>query len=497
MVAPPIPHDEAARQARLDRFQVVDTPAEPPFDNIARLAAHVCGVPIALVSLIDRRRQWFKARVGFEAAETNRDHSFCAHAIGGDEPLVIADARSDPRFFDNPLVTRDPHIRFYAGVPLRIGPGSALGTLCVIDRVPRQLSQAQMDALRLLADQVSRELELRAQLSAKSPQADSPPAGDLDGDTIRRTHVGSGSFDAVASPARSGPRATDLPPVRTGVRLEERYQIEAPLGQGSMGFVFAAQDLQHKRPVAIKFLRSSAHREEEAIERFAREARAVMGLGSEHVARVYDVGNTEDGVPYIVMERLQGEELGRAIARLGRLPGRETARLLLQICEVLAEAHDAGIVHRDLKPANLFLVGDGTRPPRLKLLDFGVAKLAPARAGQGGFDATGAFTLLGSPSYMSPEQVLSEPSIDGRADIWSLGVVMFEMLTRRLPFEGDSLNAVCHGVLSAPTPQLHAFAPELPSSFQHVIERCLRKRREERYASAWELARDLAALANS
>ncbi|HEY0712296.1 MAG TPA: protein kinase family protein, partial [Polyangia bacterium] len=245
MLAPPIPTDEAERQAKLDRLQVLDSAPEPPFDNIARLAAHVCGTPMALVTLVDRRRQWFKARVGVKHIETQRDTSFCAHALIDNQPLVVPDARNDPRFFDNPMVIAEPNIRFYAGIPLRTGPGSALGTLCVIDRVPRELSSAQMDALRLLAEQVARELELRSQLRAQHAVPTASVAADLNGDTIRRTRIPTGDFDAVASPAVAV--APELPPVRTGVRLEERYQIEEPLGQGSMGFVFAARDLVSDR----------------------------------------------------------------------------------------------------------------------------------------------------------------------------------------------------------------------------------------------------------
>jgi serine/threonine protein kinase len=275
------------------------------------------------------------------------------------------------------------------------------------------------------------------------------------------------------------------PPVHAGVRLEDRYQIDEVIGRGSMGFVFAARDLREGRPVAIKFLRRPPVGGDDAVERFAREARAVMNLKTDRVARFYDVGNTDEGVPYIVMERLHGEELGAAIGRLGPA---DAVDIILQSCEVLGEAHDAGIVHRDIKPANLFLTrgADGARV--VKVLDFGIAKFIPR--GGGDPSLTLASTLLGSPYYMAPEQVLGDREIDGRADIWSLGVVLHEMLSGEVPFCGESLAVVGAAVLHAAPPALDHVAGPLRA----VVDRCLRKERGERYASVWELARDLAPL---
>lgn len=159
--ASPGPGDEPARLAALERYAILDTPSEPAFDELVRLASRICGTPIALVSLVDATRQWFKARVGLEANETPRDWAFCAHAIQGRGLFEIVDAADDPRFRDNPLVTADPRIRFYAGMPLETPDGHALGTLCVIDRVPRRLTPEQSDALAVLARQVATLLELR------------------------------------------------------------------------------------------------------------------------------------------------------------------------------------------------------------------------------------------------------------------------------------------------------------------------------------------------
>ena len=158
----PVPATEQARLEALDRYEILDTVAEPAYDDITRIASHIAQTPIALISLVDGERQWFKSTVGLPVAETPRDHAFCAHALlDSSQPLAVTDARLDPRFADNPLVTGKPDIRFYLGAPLVTPDGHALGTLCVIDRAPRQLSAEQVEALTALSRQVVTLLELR------------------------------------------------------------------------------------------------------------------------------------------------------------------------------------------------------------------------------------------------------------------------------------------------------------------------------------------------
>jgi GAF domain-containing protein len=160
----PIPKDESKRMATLRKYHILDSPAEAEFDNLTAMAAHICGTPVALITLIDSDRQWFKSKVGISLSETSRDMAFCAHAIMVREIFVVPDASRDKRFAANPLVRASPKIRFYAGMPLVTANNQALGTLCVIDRVPRKLTREQMDALKALSRQVMAQLEARRQL---------------------------------------------------------------------------------------------------------------------------------------------------------------------------------------------------------------------------------------------------------------------------------------------------------------------------------------------
>lgn len=157
----PLPTNETERLHLLKLYNILDTASEKAFDDLTRLAASICRVPISLVSLVDEDRQWFKSRFGLEAAETPRDAAFCAHAILDEEVLIVEDATADPRFADNPLVTGAPHIRFYAGAPLQVESGHRFGTLCVIDTVPRTIDASQLESLRILRDAVTTQMELR------------------------------------------------------------------------------------------------------------------------------------------------------------------------------------------------------------------------------------------------------------------------------------------------------------------------------------------------
>ena len=245
-------------------------------------------------------------------------------------------------------------------------------------------------------------------------------------------------------------------------------------------------DLQQK--VAIKFLHPLLAEREDAVERFLHEARAVVRIESEHVARVLDVGRLEGATPYLVMEFLEGEDLAATLRKRGPFPVQEAVTYLQQACEALAEAHAAGIVHRDLKPANLFLVERGTEARRIKVLDFGISKTTTA-TDQAKLTSTS--VIMGSPIYMSPEQLRSTRDVDDKTDIWALGVILYEMLTGREPFVAQTLPQLCAMILESEPLPPSSLRDEIPLELEHVVLRCLEKSPIARYESVAELSQAL------
>lgn len=273
-----------------------------------------------------------------------------------------------------------------------------------------------------------------------------------------------------------------------GALIDERYRVGEVLGRGGMGVVVAAEHTSLGDPVAIKVLKPGALASERARQRFMREARAAARIKNARVAKVRDVGQLPSGAPYLVMDRLRGVDLAAVIEQRGPLPVAEACLIALQVCEALATAHASGVVHRDVKPGNLFLEQAPHGELSVKLLDFGISKVV-----SGGDDEvlTGTSDLVGSPAYMSPEQLRASRDVDARADVWSLGVVLYEMLSGARPFRGDSVADVSMMILVEPPPPL---APGLPPTLVRIVERSLRKRREERFASVGAMASALAPL---
>ncbi|MDC3956106.1 serine/threonine protein kinase [Polyangium jinanense] len=279
-------------------------------------------------------------------------------------------------------------------------------------------------------------------------------------------------------------------PVAIGDVLDGKYRVLRVLGKGGMGVIVAAVHVELGHRVALKFLLKSATHNEEVVARFAREARAAAMIQNEHATRVLDIGRLPSGQPYMVLELLEGSDLGAYIARNGPLPIDDAVTYVLEACEAIAEAHSLGIVHRDLKPDNLFLARrpDGSRT--VKVLDFGISKLSADKetSPERGGPLTTTSAVIGSPMYMSPEQLRATRDADPRSDIWSIGVTLYELIAGEGPFPWQSLPELCAAILKDPPMPLKERLPDVPPGLDAAILRCLHKNPADRYANIGELA---------
>jgi serine/threonine protein kinase len=271
-----------------------------------------------------------------------------------------------------------------------------------------------------------------------------------------------------------------------GQVLAGKYKVERVLGQGGMGVVVSAMHLHLGQRVAIKFLHQQAT--QEVVARFLREARAAVRLKSEHVARVLDVGEFDNGAPYMVMEYLEGKDLSQVVHGQGPLPITEAIEHVLHACEAIAEAHCLGIVHRDLKPANLFLTKAADGSHTVKVLDFGISKTADGATEGDGMHLTQTTAVLGSPLYMSPEQLRSARDADVRSDIWALGVILYQLVTGTVPFNTSVFTDLIMMVNMQDPPPPSAHRAGIPPGLEAAILRCLYKKPDERFQNIGELA---------
>jgi serine/threonine-protein kinase len=278
-------------------------------------------------------------------------------------------------------------------------------------------------------------------------------------------------------------------PFEPGEIIGGKYEVGELIGAGGMGYVVAAKHVDLGESVALKFLRREALAHDELVMRFATEARAAVRIKSEYVARVFDVGNLPDGVPYIVMEHLSGKDLCQLLHEQGQLPVRLVVEYVMQVCEALATAHSVGVVHRDIKPENLFLTDRAQGMSIVKVLDFGISKVALTGSA---FDRKERFAKtmmpMGSPVYMSPEQIRADQDIDARTDIWSLGCVLYELLTGVPAFDAPSLTQLSATILEKDPVAMASLAPEVPPELEAIVLRCLEKNRKARFRNVAELA---------
>jgi len=279
--------------------------------------------------------------------------------------------------------------------------------------------------------------------------------------------------------------------VKTGDLLSSKYRVERMLGEGGMGLVVEAYHELLDQRVAVKLLYQDVA-DSEAQSRLLLEARSLAKLKSEHVARVIDVDVGPDGLPFIVMELLEGVDLCQLADTRGALPPLLVVDYVLQVLEGLAHAHGRGIIHRDLKPSNLFLANQSDGVSIIKILDFGISKSQDSAQDRRTQQLTGGGSVLGSPPYMSPEQVRSPKSVDHRTDIWSLGICMYELLTNCMPFGGDELQETFAQILEKEPIPIRTLAPGISEGLEAVVMRCLAKNRDGRFANVAELASALA-----
>jgi serine/threonine protein kinase len=279
-------------------------------------------------------------------------------------------------------------------------------------------------------------------------------------------------------------RVTERAPIQSGDILVGKYCVEEVIGSGGMGHVVAVRHVRLDERFAVKVMRREHVNDPNAIARFEREARAAVKLRSAHAARVHDVGTTNEGAPYIVMELLQGASIRGLLKQRKKLDPNESALLIAQACEAVGEAHALGMVHRDIKPSNLFLTFTPTGKPCIKVLDFGIVKSID---GVEEATLTKTHAPIGSPRYMAPEQIGAAKTVDRRSDVWSLGATLYEMVTGQPPFKADNLLELGAKILHEDVVDPRTSTPECPDAIAELIMRCLEKTPDLRYKDAREL----------
>jgi serine/threonine-protein kinase len=296
--------------------------------------------------------------------------------------------------------------------------------------------------------------------------------------------------------AQDAPHQSLLTQLTPGTVISGKYRVDSILGRGAMGVVVAATHLELREAIALKFLYAKNDGSEDFKSRFRREAQVSAKLRNEHITRVLDVGTWREGAMYMVMEYLAGNDLRKMIRTQGPFPIGAAVEYIVQVCEGVAEAHAHGIIHRDLKPSNLLVTKRADGSDLVKILDFGISKWTAMGEDEGELTQTG--VVLGSPKYMSPEQLFGAGSVDSRTDIWSIGAILYELIAGRPPYDQPSLARICADLAgNKPPPRLRDQRTEVTPELETVVLHCLERSVDLRIQSVAELAGDLLAAVGS
>lgn len=281
--------------------------------------------------------------------------------------------------------------------------------------------------------------------------------------------------------------STDAPDPKVGLLLNDRYLIVRKLGEGGMGAVYEAKHQLTGRRLAIKCLHPQFQSNREVVERFHREAQAATAVGNEHIIEVTDMGTFEDKSPFIVLEYLDGFEFAKVLEEHPAMPIGRVVHIITQVCDALRNAHAKEIVHRDLKPENIYLIKRGNDADFVKVLDFGISKMKE-NAEEIGSGLTKTGMALGTPYYMAPEQAQGLRDVDHRTDIYAIGVILFQALTGRLPFDADSYPLLMVKILTEPVVPLRTYREDIPAELDQVVTRAMAKDRNQRFSTVDELS---------
>ena len=439
---------DTARLEALRRTLLMDSEVEAAFDRLTNLARRIIDTPVSMVSLVDDQRQFFKSAAGFDFRETPVQGSFCQHVVETGEPLIINDARSHPLVSDSPYIAQHNFVG-YLGLPLSTSDGHHIGSLCVIDSKPHEWTQNEIEILREISNSVMMEIELRVKIEIEKEEqrkiSDSEIYGRLDKQATKEFGV---------------------------------YKVLEEIGSGGMARVYRAEHKLLCTQVAIKEMLPEKFDDDAFLERFKREAEIVANLKHPNIVRVFDFG-LEQEYAYMVMEYIHGESLAELMQRDGPLTLEQTLTILDDVSNALMYAHKSQIIHRDIKPANIMLrrrVEDGemTDDYHATLTDFGIAKMHGNTS-----QLTGDY-LLGTLDFMSPEQLMSDKNIDCRADVYSLGVMAYYMLTNQFPIKASNPTNMIIAHLQHRPVSANKVADHIPQHISDALDQALAKKPDHR-----------------